>query len=349
MRVLIAPDSYKGCLPAREVAIRLASALLEKHPGWEVVTQPLSDGGEGMLDTVLPALGGKLCEALVQDPLGRPVKARFGLSGTTAVIEAAEACGYRLLSPDERNPLKASTFGLGELLQEARKAGACEFLVGLGGTVTCDGGAGMMQVPGIREALQGCRFELLCDVENPFIGPSGAARVFAPQKGASQADVEVLEGRLQVLSSAMLEATGVDVSFMPGAGAAGGLGGAFMAYFGARKSSGIERIMELVHFDSMLEGAGWIVTGEGRSDRQTLMGKVPFGVLRHSRGISVALVSGRIEAADVLLEAGFSRLYEVSPRSLSLEEAVNPSVAASNLKRFDLGSEDAFSGKDQGQ
>ena len=297
---------------------------------------PLSDGGEGMLDVVLPALGASFCEAEVQDPLGRPITARFGLSGTMAIIEVAEACGYRLLAPEERNPLKASTYGLGELLLEARKAGACEFLVGLGGTVTCDGGTGMLQVPLIRETLRGCKFELLCDVDNPFIGPNGAARVFAPQKGASQADVEVLEGRMQALSLSMQEATGVDVRFLPGAGAAGGLGGAFMAWFGARKSSGIDRMLELLHFDSFLERADWIVTGEGKSDRQTLMGKLPFGILRHARGLPVALVSGRIEAADALLEAGFSRLFEVSPRSLSLEEAMLPAVATRNLLKFDL-------------
>ena len=332
MKVIVAPDSFKGCLPAGEVAAIVAGALRKAHPGWEVLELPLSDGGEGLLDVLLPALGGRFMEACVQDPLGRKVSARYGISGETAVIEVAEACGLRLLSAAERNPLKASTYGVGELLLAARRAGARHFIVGLGGSVTCDGGAGMMQVPGLREALQGCTFELLCDVGNPFIGPQGAAHVFAPQKGASPADVEILEERLKALASEMLSQTGVDVSSLPGAGAAGGLGGAFMAWFGARCISGIERVLELVGFDRLLEGAGLIITGEGKSDAQTLMGKVPLGVLRHARGIPVALVSGRLEDRQTLLQAGFSRLLEVSPRSLSLQEAMAPESAAHHLR-----------------
>lgn len=332
MKIIVAPDSYKDCLPAGEVAALMASALRDMHPDWEVLELPLSDGGEGLLDVLLPALGGRMLEADVKDPLGRPVRARFGLAGETAVIEVAEACGLRLLSAEERNPLITSTYGVGELLLAARKAGARHFLLGLGGSATCDGGAGMMQVPGLCEALAGCTFELLCDVENPFIGPKGAARVFAPQKGASEADVEVLEKRLTALAGQMLKETGVDVRNLPGAGAAGGLGGAFMAWFGASSVSGIERVLELLRFDSMVEGADLIISGEGKSDAQTLMGKVPQGVLRHAHGIPVALLSGRIEGRPALLEAGFDRLIEVSPRSLPLEEALKPEVAAHNIR-----------------
>ena len=332
MKVIVAPDSFKGCLPAGEVAAVVADSLRKTHPDWEVLEMPLADGGEGTLDVLLPALGGRIMKADVQDPLGRTVTARFGLSGETAVIEVAEACGLRLLSPEERNPLKASTYGVGELLLAARLSGVRHFLVGLGGSATCDGGEGMMQVPGLREALQGCSFELLCDVENPFIGPDGAARVFAPQKGASEADVEVLEERLTILADKMLRETGVDVCRLTGAGAAGGLGGAFMAYLGARRVSGIERVLELVRFDERLEGTDLIITGEGKSDAQTLMGKVPQGVLRHAKNIPVALLSGRIEARPALLEAGFDRLTEVSPRSLPMEEAMKPEVATRNLR-----------------
>ena len=331
MKVIVAPDSFKGCLPAGEVAAVVADSLRKAHPDWEVQEMPLADGGEGTLDVLLPALGGRIMKADVQDPLGRTVTARFGLSGETAVIEVAEACGLRLLSPEERNPLKASTYGVGELLLAARLSGVRHFLVGLGGSATCDGGEGMMQVPGLREALRGCTFELLCDVENPFIGPDGAARVFAPQKGASKADVEVLEERLTKLADKMLRETGVDVCRLPGAGAAGGLGGAFMAYLGARRVSGIERVLELVRFDEIIDGASLIITGEGRSDAQTLMGKVPFGVLKHSDGIPVALVSGRIEDHEVLKSAGFSQLLEISPRNLPIESALNPETTVRNI------------------
>ena len=331
MKVIVTPDSFKGCLPAGKVAALMAAGLRERHPDWEIVELPLADGGEGTLEALLPALGGHLTEAVVQDPLGRPIRAKIGLSGQTAIVEVAEACGLKLLPPGERNPLIASTYGVGQLLLAAREAGARHLLIGLGGTATCDGGMGMLQVPGLRTALQGCTLELLCDVDNPFVGPNGAARIFAPQKGASPADVEVLEDRLLKYADQLLEETGVDVRDLPGAGAAGGLGGALMACFSAQKVSGIGRILELLHFQTLLEGTDLIVTGEGKSDSQTLMGKVPCGVLRAANGVPVVLASGRIENGEDLLKAGFSRLIEISPRDMSLEEAVKPDVAARNI------------------
>lgn len=333
MKIVIAPDSFKGCLPAAEVARTLASALRELHPDWEVVERPLCDGGEGTLETLVPALGGEICHAMVSDPLERPVPALFGLCGTTAVIEVAQACGMQLLTPEERDPLKATSFGVGELLLAARSRGATHFLLGLGGTAVCDGGAGLMRVPGLREALAGCSLELLCDVDNPFVGPRGAARVFGPQKGARPQDVEVLEQRMVSLSAAMLAATGVDVRNMPGAGAAGGLGGALMAYFGAKAVSGAERVLDLVGFDGLLEGADLVITGEGQSDLQTLGGKLPYGVLKRAKEIPVVLLSGRIEDQEDLLRAGFARLVPVSPEGMPLEVAIQPPVARENLRR----------------
>ena len=250
MNVVVAPDSYKGCLSAREVAATMASALRSRHLGWNVVEHPLADGGEGTVDVVVPAVGGTFCEAPVSDPLGRPVTARFGLHGDTAVVEVSEACGLRRLAPEERNPLIAHTYGVGELLLAAHAQGARRFLVGLGGTATCDGGAGMMRVPGLRGTLEGCSFEILCDVQVPFVGPEGAACRYAPQKGASPEDVRLLEKRMEALAGIMLSETGVDVLRLPGTGAAGGLAGAFMAYFGAENVSGIDRILDLTGFDA---------------------------------------------------------------------------------------------------
>lgn len=333
MKIVLAPDSYKGCMTAVEVAATMASALRELHPEWEIVQLPLADGGEGTVDAVMSSLGGKLMQAVVSDPMGRQVTAAYGLCGDLAVIEVAEACGLKHLAPSERNPLIASTRGVGELLLSAREQGASRFLIGLGGTATCDGGAGMMGVPGLREALGGCSIELLCDVDNPFIGPRGAARVFAPQKGASPADVEILEERMEALARVMLSETGKDVGNMPGAGAAGGLGGAFMAYFDAAGVSGIERILSLAGFDSIIEGAGFIVTGEGKSDIQTLAGKVPFGVLRRAHNVPVILISGRLEDIGALREAGFSKMVEVSPKNLPLEKATARPAAEANLRR----------------
>ena len=191
--------------------------------------------------------------------------------------------------------------------------------------------AAISALPGVREMKGKISVEILCDVDAPFIGPRGTVRVFAPQKGASPEDVEILETRMTALAGQIFEETGVKVADLPGAGAAGGLGGAFVAYFGGKLVSGIERVLALTGFEKAVEGADLIITGEGRSDLQTLMGKVPAGVLRHSHGVPVMLLSGRIEDADELERAGFRGLFEASPRSMPLAEALHPNVARTNL------------------
>ena len=333
MKLILAPDSFKGCLPAREVAAVLGAAVRERHPDWVVVELPLADGGEGTLDVLVAALGGEVRTAQVSDPLCRPVRARFGLAGGTAIVEVAGACGLQLLRPEERDPLRATTRGVGELLLAARAAGATHFLVGLGGTATCDGGSGMLQVPGLREALKDCKIELLSDVENPLVGPTGAARVFAPQKGASPEAVALLERRLEAQADDIFARTGRDVRFLPGAGAAGGLGAAFLGCFDAVCVRGIDRVLAAVGFEKQLPGTDLVVTGEGKSDSQTLRGKVPFGVLRHAGGVPVALLSGRIEDRDALAAAGFRHLVHVSPETLPTAEAIQAETARENLRR----------------
>lgn len=332
MKIVVAPDSFKGCLSAREVASVIASAIRELHPDWEVVELPLADGGEGTVDVIVPALGGEYRRATVRDPLGRPVTARYGICGDTAVIEVAEACGLKLISTDERNPLIASSYGVGELLLSARAEGATHYLIGLGGTATCDGGEGMMSVPELVSALSGCTFELLSDVDNPLVGPAGAARVYSPQKGASPEKVEVLEKRMIEWADEIHRRTGVDVSDMPGAGAAGGLGAAFMAFFDAQIMSGVDRILDIVGFPKVIRDADMIITGEGRSDAQTLHGKLPLGVLRHAGPIPVTLLSGRIDTPSELIEAGFTTLLEMTPHNMPLEQALDPAVAAANIR-----------------
>lgn len=331
MKIILAPDSFKECLSAAQVAQAMALAVKEVCPSAEVISLPLADGGEGTLEVLAHALDARMCEATVSDPLGRPVRAQYGVAGKTAVLEVAQACGLSLLRPEERNPLIASSRGVGELLMAAYNKGCRHFLVGLGGSAICDGGAGMMTVPGIRD-LAGISMELLCDVNAPFVGPTGAARVFAPQKGASPEDVEVLEGRMLRLAESMREETGADVANLPGAGAAGGLGGAFMAYFAAEKVSGIGRVLELVHFSKVIKGAALVITGEGKSDAQTLQGKVPFGVLQKAKGTPVALLSGRIEDREALVAAGFHPVVEVSPRDMPLREALQPKTALENIR-----------------
>ena len=333
MKVIVAPDSFKGCLSSQEVASTLASALRGLHPDWEVVEFPLADGGEGTVDVLTPALGGEFRLAVVSDPLGRPVTARYGLLDDTAIIEVAEACGLKYLEPEERNPLIASTYGVGELLMAAHGEGARHFVIGLGGTATCDGGAGMLQVTGLREAMKDCTIELLCDVEIPFIGPEGAVQRYAPQKGASTEDLEILEERMKAFAGTLLSETGVDVLSLPSAGAAGGLAGAFTACFGAATLSGIDRILDLTGFDAVISDADLVITGEGKSDLQTLSGKVALGVLRRVKDIPVFLVSGRIENESALSAEDFSKLIQVSPEDLPLEEAMKPEIAKANLRK----------------
>ena len=362
MRIVVAPDSFKECLPAGEVAAVIADAARAVLPGADVVECPLSDGGEGLLDVLAAAFGGERMYARVPDPLGRPVQAAYLLSGRTALVEVARACGLQLLSRDERNPLLASSRGVGELLLAAWNAGARHFIVGLGGSATCDGGAGMLSVPLIRETLREATFEVLYDVDVPFCGPRGAARVFAPQKGASPAAVEILEARMQeqarrlAAMGAFRASGGIDggagalsgagaaggldsvpgaccgLDSVPGAGAAGGLGGAFAAAFGAKMVGGIGRVLSLSGFDQAVLGADIVITGEGRSDHQTLSGKVPYGVLQHCRNrVPVLLLSGRIQDAPALRQAGFAILEEVSPADLPLAKALDPRIARHNL------------------
>ena len=331
MTLLLAPDSFKECLSAREVAAALAAGVRERWPGAEVVEMPLADGGEGTLDALAGPMGASMMKAEVHDPLGRPVEALWARTGTTAILEVAQACGLQLLKREERNPLKASSYGVGELLLAAYEKGCRHFIVGLGGSAVCDGGKGMLEVPGLK-FLKDITLELLCDVDAPFVGPRGAARVFAPQKGASPEDVEVLEARMTAWAREMQAETGIDVSDLPGAGAAGGLGGALMAYWGARRVSGIDRVLELVGFEKAARGADLIITGEGKSDAQTLMGKVPQGVLQKAKGTPVALLSGCIENRSELLSAGFSQLIEVTPRSLPLSQALEPATARRLLR-----------------
>ena len=333
MTILVAPDSFKECLSSREVASAVAAAVREVLPSAQVLELPLADGGEGTLDVLAEALGATIFRADVTGPLGSPVRARYGVAGETAIIEIAEACGLGLLAPGERNPLLTGTQGVGELLLAATRKGCRHILVGLGGSATCDGGAGMLSVPGLREALAGATVEVLCDVDTPFVGPSGAARVFGPQKGASARDVEVLESRMVRQAAVLLAETGVDVSALPGAGAAGGLGGALMACFHATLVSGIGRVLDLIGFDQAAARADLIITGEGRSDSQTLAGKAAYGVLQRSGGMPVALLSGRIEDRAALLSAGFSRLVEVSPRDLPLSAVLDAKTARQNLRQ----------------
>lgn len=334
IRIVIAEDSFKGCLSSAEVAGAVERGIRLARPEAAVVKVAVADGGEGTVDALAEGGATKIC-ATVSDPLGRPVNAVYAIKEDTAIIEVASACGLALLRPEERNPLVTSTRGVGELIMDAIGRGCSKFLIGLGGSATNDGGRGMVEVPGLLEAAEGLEFTVACDVDTPFVGPVGASRVFAPQKGAGPEDVEILEKRMQEYALRILEETGVDVRDMKGAGAAGGLGGAFKAYFGADLRPGVDMVLDAVGFDDMISGADLIITGEGRSDFQTPKGKTPSGVLERARrqGIPVALISGAVCDLEELIRIGFGRIIAATPEDMPLEEALRPETAKDNLCR----------------
>ena len=332
-KIVIACDSYKGCLSSSDVANAAAHGVAEVYPDCEVVKLAVADGGEGTVEALVDTLGGHLEWAEVSDPLGRPVKAAYGVAGDLAIIESAAACGLTLLTKEERNPLVTSTKGLGELIMAAIDKGCRKFLIGLGGSATNDGGMGMIRAEGFLEKTKGMKFTVACDVDTPYIGEHGASRVFGPQKGASEQDVEILEERLGGYALTILKETGVDVRDMAGAGAAGGLGGAFRAYLGAELKRGVDLVLDQIDFDSKIQGADLVITGEGCSDYQTLKGKTASGVLERAKrqGIPVALVSGAVRDEQMLRDGGFGIIEAVSPLSMSREEAMRPEMAKFNI------------------
>ena len=278
------------------------------------------------------AMCGDIVSARVTGPLGEPAYCTYGRVGETAILDAASCCGLQLVPEGRRNPLLTTSRGLGELMMEAFGKGCRSFIIGLGGSATCDGGEGMMSAEGILELEGAVSIDVLCDVRNPFVGENGAAKIFGPQKGAYPEDVILLEKRMLERAAKIMDDTGIDVSSLPGTGAAGGLAGALYAYLGAELRPGIAAVLDYLDFDSIASGAGWIITGEGRSDNQTLSGKVPMGVLMNASESKVALLSGIITDKKALADVGFSRLIEVTPPGVPLSEALNPAVAEENLR-----------------
>lgn len=324
MRVLVAPDKFRGTLTAEEAARAIATGWRRERPGDEIVEVPMADGGEGTLEALLAALGGERRTARVSGPLGDPVDADYGLlPGPAGVVEMARASGLGLLAGSRRDPLRTSTRGTGELILAACEHGPAEVVVCIGGSATNDGGAGMAQALGVRlldgqgrdlrpggaalldlatidamgiaPPVLATRFVVACDVDNPLTGPQGASAVYGPQKGASPDDVLLLDRALAHYTAVLHRDLGIDLRDTPGAGAAGGLGAGLIAFLGAKLRPGVEVVMDAVRLVEKLAFADLVVTGEGSFDEQSLRGKVVGGVLRaaHDVGVSVAVVCGR--------------------------------------------------------
>ncbi len=335
VKIVIAIDSFKGCLSSAEAGAAAAEGMRQRWPEAEVACLPVSDGGEGWLDAFghVPGRVWETMEAGVSDPLMRPVTARYLKGGKLAVIEIAEACGLHLLQPGERNPLTATSRGVGELIADAVQRGCTQFIVGLGGSAVSDAGRGMMEVlKNVRLKIESIL--IATDVTNPLCGPNGAAAVFGPQKGATPEMVLELDHRAQTFACENARRMGFDRSGEPGAGAAGGLGYAFMQFLGAEQRSGGELLLEMLHFDELIRDADLVITGEGRADRQTLMGKLPAIVLRHARQhhIPCHLLAGQLQDKDALLNEGFASVRSINPPQSSLRDALQPEKARQRIK-----------------
>lgn len=401
MKVVIAPDSFKECLSAAAVAAAMARGVLEACPETLVDLCPMADGGEGTVAAMVAATGGRLVAADVFDPLGRPIRSHFGLLGapagatlpgeiglaaaeaqaggggmglhegrTVAVVEMAAAAGLSLVAPDKRDPLRTTTFGVGQLITAALDSGATEIIVGLGGSATVDGGAGAAQALGVvfrdsggKELVCGLgggglkdiaeidvtnrdsrlaetRIRLACDVTNPLTGPRGAAAVFGPQKGATAEIVEQLDASLAHLAARIREKLGLDVESLPGGGAAGGLGAGLVAFAGARLESGAEIVADAVGLRRRLAGADLCITGEGRLDGQSRSGKTAFSVaeIAHSMDVPVICIPGA-SAPDAPHEAFFA-VYPLAGPDMTIRAAIQHAQellarrAAQALTRF---------------
>jgi len=344
MKVVIAIDSFKGCLTSKEANEAAAEGIRQAYPDAEIIEVPVSDGGEGYMEAFHAAIGGKLEKVTVRDPLMRPVMAKYLLHNDLAVIEIAQASGLTLLTNEERNPMVATSYGTGQLVADAVRKGAKHIIVGLGGSATSDAGLGMLKALinafaknkswDDIEALKDVTFTIASDVKNPLYGENGAAHVFGPQKGASQEMVLALDERARKFAEISTKHFGYDRSQMPGAGAAGGLGYAFLQYLNAESRSGIQLLLDTIRFKDLVADADLIITGEGSADRQTLMGKLPMGILEQSGRVPVCLIAGRISDREDLLKAGFTRVECINPPDLPLEEAMRKDVAQRNIRQL---------------
>ena len=334
-KIIVAIDSFKGCLTSAEANRAAAEGILAHNPDAEIITIPISDGGEGWLEAFQAAVGGHLVNVKVNDPLMRPILAQYLIHNDTAVIEIARASGLTLLSPEEHNPMKTTSYGTGQLIVDAVRRGCSHIIVGLGGSATSDCGIGMLEaIENLKLRIENdVRFTIATDVRNPLCGEKGAAHMFASQKGATPEMVVELDERARQFAEESALRFGYDRQDVPGAGAAGGLGYAFLQYMNADCRSGIDLLLDAVCFEELLKDASLIITGEGSADKQTLMGKVPFGILLKAKpfNVPVILIAGRIRDKQLLLDAGSSKSECINPPDISIDEALKPDVARRNI------------------
>lgn len=362
-KIIIAPDSFKGSLTSIEVADAIEEGIKKVIPNCETIKTPIADGGEGTMDTLVNALGGKKIKIKAHDPLMRSIEVEYGLlnDGKTAVIEMAAISGLPLLHKEEQDPSITTTFGTGEIIKDALKRGARSFLIGIGGSATNDAGTGMLNALGFRfldkneketdgtgkslqsiysidesgviPELKETQFAIACDVNNPFSGPNGAAYVYAPQKGASEEMTKELDEGMESFRQLIKKEKGIDLNTISGSGAAGGLGGGFVAFLNAHLKPGIEMVLQAINFDKHLQNADLVITGEGKLDKQTAMGKAASGILNAAskKNIPVIAIGGSVEDREGLNQSGFLSVFPITPFSISLEEAIQKDNAKRHI------------------
>jgi glycerate kinase len=372
MKIIIAPDSYKGCLSAFEVSKSIQRGILNVDESIETVIVPMADGGEGTVQSLIDASGGRIVELTVHDPLFREIKSFYGImgDGVTAVIEMAAASGLPLLTFNERNPLVTTTYGTGELIKDALNRGCQKFIIGLGGSATNDGGCGMAQALGVKFLdkngnevgmgggelskinsidlsgmdirIKKAAFLSACDVDNPLCGEKGASEVYGRQKGATDDEVITLDNGLNHFADLVQQQFNVDIKNVAGAGAAGGLGAGVMVFLHAQLQRGIEIVIQATNLSGKLNGADLVITGEGRTDFQTAFGKTPYGVAQtaKNRNIPVIVLAGSLGVGDkTLYEKGFDGIFSIIDEPMSLQEAIDNAAlllenAAENVMRL---------------
>ncbi len=363
MKIVIAIDSFKGSLTSSEAGMAAAEGIKRAYPEAECEVLSVADGGEGTVDALMSALDGEAVTAEVSDPLSRRIKCQYGItSDGTALMEMSAAAGITLLRKDELDPMKATTYGVGEMIRDAIGRGCRRFVIGIGGSATNDGGAGMLQALGfslldkdgkdipfgaqglacldrisdekVMTELSECSFSVACDVTNPLCGEKGCSAVFGPQKGASADDVRLMDGYLSSFAEKTKVIRPLSDKEFPGSGAAGGLGFAFKAFLGAELLSGIDLILKEIHLEEKIKTADFVITGEGKIDSQTVMGKAPGGIAEVAKkyGKSVIAFSGAVTKDAVLCNGkGIDAFFPIVRGVTTMEKAMERDTAYANL------------------
>jgi glycerate 2-kinase len=358
VRVVIASDKFKGSLRSYEVASCIERGIKKVDSSIEVIKLPMADGGEGTVESLIAGFTGKMVTVKVRDPLMREINSTYGIinGGKTAIIEMASSSGLMLLSQKERNPLKTTTYGFGECIKDAFDKGCRDIIIGIGGSATNDGGAGMLQALGARlldaeeneigpgsenlskletidisnldRRIKEVKITVACDVDNPLCGPNGASYVFGFQKGADEEMVKVLDNNLHHFGKIIEKVTGVSIINYPGAGAAGGVGGSMLAFLCAELKKGIDLVIEITKLEEKIREADLVITGEGMIDYQTKFGKTPYGVAKIAKkyNVPVVAIAGSIgEGYEVLYENGFDTIFSIIDKPMTLKQAIRNS------------------------